>query len=195
MSQGTYENAGAIKVNARKEKRVGTLKNRVIVMVVVMVICFAVTSLGTLERVESSEAQDILQDMNGLEEMLKVAGVQIIFGNNLMHCLIMSVPALGPFYGLYILHSTGKVLAAIGSAVGTDPLSLFITLLIYPTTWMEYFSYSLAISESTWLLYSVVRRGFRGLKDESTNAAKVVVVCAVLLLLGAFVEMSIISSL
>jgi uncharacterized membrane protein SpoIIM required for sporulation len=189
-----YEKARVVKAEVRKERKIPTLKNRVAVMAVVMVICLAVTSLGALARVEPSEAQDILQDMKILEDMLEVAGVRIIFGNNLIHCLVMFVPVIGPFYGLYVLYSTGKVLAALGLAVGADPLFLFISLFVYPHTWIEYLSYSLAISESCWLLYSIARRGFGGLRNELTNASKVIAICAVLLLLGAIVETSIILS-
>jgi len=190
-----YEKVDMLKVEARKERKVPPLKNRVIVMAMIVILCFAATSLGALSKVEQTEAQDLIQDLKKLEGTLEVAGVQIIFGNNLMHCLIMFIPVLGPFYGFYVLYSTGRVLAAMGSMMGADPLFLFINLFIYPYSWMEYLSYSLAISESFWLFYLMVKHGFRGFRSELTNASKIVTICTVLLLLAALVEMFLISSI
>jgi hypothetical protein len=134
-----------------------------------------------------------MQDFDSLQEALMVAGIQIIFGNNLMYCLIMFVPLLGSIFGFYVLYSTGWVLSALGVAVGTNPALLFLALLIYPHFWLEYFSYGLAVSEGFWIVYMARKGGIKGLKKECMDATKVVTLCMILLLLGAFTEMLLIS--
>ncbi|MCW4021015.1 MAG: stage II sporulation protein M [Candidatus Bathyarchaeota archaeon] len=195
MPVAGYQQARLVTVEAQGKRRIATSKSRLLALAAAMVFCFAVTAAGAVARMELSEAQDIVQEMEGLEEVFAIAGLQIIFGNNLMHCLIMFAPFLGPIWGSYVLHSTGRVLAAVGSMAGADPLLLFITLFVSPHAWMEYVSYGLAISESFWLVYSAAKYRTKGFRNELTNASKAVAVCAVLLLLGAFAEMLLISSM
>ena len=173
--------------------RIATFRNRVLVMMMALVLCLAITSVGAMAPVEFSEANGIMQEFQTLEDALSVAGVQIIFGNNLMHCLFMFAPGFGPFYGFFVLYSTGKVLAAMSVSMGENPLLLFASLFVYPHAWLEYISYGLAISESFWLLYAAGKHRARGIRMELSTAAKVMAVCAILLLAGAFAEMYIIS--
>jgi len=179
--------------SAEKKPRTAALRSRLIVTLIVFALCVGVTSAGTLAKVESSEAQGIVQEWEKVEEALETAGVQIIFGNNLMYCLVMFIPVLGPLNGFYVLYSTGKVLAAFGSTAGADPLLLFLSLFIYPHTWLEYVSYSLAISESLWLLFLTLKHRLRGFRGELSNASRAIAICTVLLLLGAFAEIALIS--
>jgi len=163
-------------------------------MLMAFVLCLAITAVGAVSKVESSEAHEIIGEFDKMEELLNDVGLQFIFGNNLMYCMIMFIPALGPYYGLMVLYSTGKVLAALGVTSGVNPLGLFFSLFMYPHAWLEYISYSLAISESFWLIYAIIKDRGRGLRSELSTAAKVMAICAVLLLLAAFAEMYIISS-
>jgi hypothetical protein len=189
-----YGQARVTRNESYEDLGIATTRNRVLLMLMILALCLAVTSAGALAQVEFSEANDITREYGTLEEVLSVAGLQIIFGNNLMHCLFMFAPALGPFYGFYVLYSTGKVLAAISLTTGTNPLLLFAGLLIYPHAWLEYVSYSLAISESLWLIYVAGKYRTKGFRKEVFTAAKIIAVCAVLLLLGAITEMYLISS-
>jgi len=175
--------------------KVTTLRNRILVLLIAFVLCLAITDAGAMSKIESSEAQDLIGEVNKTNEMLSTIGVQFIFGNNLMYCIMMFVPVWGPYYGSIVLYSTGRVLAALGATRGVNPLALFLTLFIYPHAWLEYVSYSLAISESFWLIYASVKYGGKGLRNELSTAAKVMAICAVLLLLAAFVEMYLISSI
>jgi len=178
-------------VEAPKERRIGTLKSRLIIFAIALILSLAVTSLGATAKLETSEAQDIVQETNTVRDALEVAGVPIIFGNNLMQTLMMFIPGLGSLWGFYVLYNTGRVIAAIGIVAKVDPLLLFASLFIYPFAWLEYISYSLAISESLWLAYAAVRHSF---KRELVTACKVIAICAVLLLLAAFMEMAMIAS-
>jgi uncharacterized membrane protein SpoIIM required for sporulation len=183
---------------ARKEPyerlEIATTRNRVKLMLVTLVLCFIITSAGALAQIEFSEADSITQEFQTWQDILGVVGLQIIFGNNLMHCLFMFIPGVGPFYGFYVLYSTGKVLAALGLMTGENPLLLFISLFIYPHAWLEYVSYSLAISENLWLIHAARKYQTKGFRNELSTAAKVMAICAILLLIAAIAEMSIISS-
>jgi predicted RNA-binding Zn-ribbon protein involved in translation (DUF1610 family) len=173
---------------------IATTRNRVLLMLVTLVLCFAITSAGALEQIEFSEANNITQEFQTFQGMLKAVGLQIIFGNNLMHCLFMFIPGIGPFYGFYVLYSTGKVLAATGLMMGENPLLLFISLFIYPYAWLEYVSYSLAVSESLWLIHAARKYQIKGFRYELSTAAKVIAFCAILLLIAAIAEMNVVSS-
>jgi uncharacterized membrane protein SpoIIM required for sporulation len=174
--------------------KVTTLRNRILVLLTAFALCIAITAVGAASKIESFEAHNIVGEFNETEKMLNTIGVQFIFGNNLMYCIMMFIPVLGPYYGSIVLYSTGRVLAALGATTGVNPLGLFMTLFIYPHAWLEYVSYSLAISESFWLMFSFVTNRGIGLRNEVSIAAKVMAICAVLLLLAAFTEMYVISA-
>jgi len=93
--------------------------------------------------------------------------------------------------GFFVLYNTATSFAALSLVYHVEPLIVFASLFATPVFWLEYVSYSLAISESLILAYAAVKRRFR---NELVNASKVISICAVLLLLSAFVEMALISS-
>jgi len=178
---------------AGRPLQVASRRNRFLAFLFALFLCIAATSMGALSKVNYSEAQVIIEDFEKMEDALQTAGIQLIFGNNMMYCLVMFIPFAGPIGGLYVLYSTGKVLAAWSSTLGTDPMLLFLSLMIYPHAWMEYVSYSLAVSESMWLSFCMLKYGFRGFRAEIINAAKYISICAVLLLIGAFIEVALIT--
>ena len=166
---------------------------RLLLFSVVLLLCLIVTS-AALSNVNVTEAKTIVKDFNEMEEIIKKVGVRLIFGNNLMYCLIMFIPFIGPISGFYVLYSTGKVLAAIGRTVGANPLILFMSIMIFPHAWLEYVSYSLAITESILLSIYIVKYRFRGIRAEAVNTAKYIAICSILLLIGAVIEMALIST-
>jgi predicted small secreted protein len=192
IPQSEYAESRPPRFGAPEAGRVGTLRNRVAVTAVVVLVCFAVSALGAVSKVELSEAQQIDQDVGGMRDLLAYGGVQMIFGNNLMYDLLMFIPFLGPFFGSYVLYSTGRVIAAVGLLYGRNPLVLFVSLFVYPFAWMEYIAYAMAISESLWLVYMATKHRFRA---ELTNAAKVIAICAIVLLVSAFIEVILIMAL
>jgi len=169
-------------------------KNRFLSFLGILLLTMAVTFVGALSKVDSSEAQVMVENFKEIENMLQIAGVQLIFGNNMMYCLVMFIPFLGPITGFYVLFSTGRVLAALGYVLEADPTFLFLNTLIYPHAWLEYVSYSLAISESIWLSFHLLKFRLKGLRAEMMNAAKLISICTVLLLAGAIIEMALIKS-
>ena len=181
------------RIEAEEIRPISGLK-RSLLFFAVLLLCLIVTSAGALSNVNITEAKTIVKDFNEMEEIIKKVGVRLIFGNNLMYCLVMFIPFIGPISGFYVLYSTGKVLAAISQTVGANPLILFMSIMIFPHAWLEYISYSLAITESILLSIYIVKYKFRGVRAEAMNVAKYIAVCSILLLLGAVIEMALIST-
>jgi hypothetical protein len=192
--QMPYERPRQPSMEPRRGLKATTLQNRILVLLVAFVFCMAITVAGVTSKIGSSDANNIVGDFDKTEQVLNIIGVQFIFGNNLMYCVMMFVPVCGPYICSIVLYSTGRTIAALGATSGVDPLGLFLALFTYPYSWLEYVSYGLAISESFWLIYAAVKHGGRGLRNELSTAAKIMAICAVLLLLAAFAEMYVISS-
>jgi len=181
------------RIEAEEIRPISGLK-RSLLFFAVLLLCLIVTSAGALSNVNVTEAKTIVKDFNEMEEIIKKVGVRLIFGNNLMYCLVMFIPFIGPISGFYVLYSTGKVLAAISQTVGANPLILLMSIMIFPHAWLEYISYSLAITEGILLSIYILKYRFRGVRAEAMNVAKYIAVCSILLLIGAAIEMMLISS-
>jgi len=159
---------------------------RVVALIVAFIVSIIATFLGAVSSMGTSVAQGIVSEV---EEATKyLMNVPAIFGNNFMHCLIMFTPILGPPYALYVLYSTGRILAAFAVVHGINPIALFGFTFLFPHAWLEYAAYALAISQSILLIVGTVQRRF---KSEGINTCILITVCALLLLLAAAVEITI----
>ncbi|MCX8170680.1 MAG: zinc-ribbon domain-containing protein [Candidatus Bathyarchaeota archaeon] len=166
-----------------------TLQTRTIVFLATLLLCFTATVFGALAEVDPLEASNIKREMDSLETAIETVGVQVIFGNNFMHTLVMFVPIVGPGWGFFVLYNTGRVFAAIAAIMKMNPIFLLSLTFLHPFAWMEYISYALAISESFILAYSIIKHGF---KSELKTMSIVLTVCSVILLLAAIIEFAII---
>jgi hypothetical protein len=145
-----------------------------------------VTSVGALTPLSREDANSL---NNELEQVRQNVSVQYIFGNNLLICLVMFVPIVGPIFGLWAMYNTGVVIAAEGIVQGVPSLLILSSLLILPFAWLEFISYSTALAESVWL----IQRARRGtIRREIKNAAVLVAIVAVMLLIGATIETALI---
>jgi len=107
----------------------------------------------------------------------------------------MFVPFLGIFIGTFAMFNTGSVLAAetitfnASHSTGVPPILVFAFLFVYPFAWLEFISYSTAMSEGFWL----IRRGLQGeWKREIKNLGKLILITAALLAAGALIEAALI---
>ena len=168
-------------------------RRRIMVFLLVFIVCISATIAGVISHVDPKQAHEIVKEINKLGEVTSSTrmGIPLIFGNNLMHTLIMFVPIVGPFWGLFVLYNTGTAYAAYAILYKASPLVLFSSAFILPFTWMEFISYALAISESLWITYALLKRN---IKRELVLAAIMIAVCNILLLFGALIEAAIISS-
>lgn len=167
-------------------------RKRILTIILVFVVAFAITAIGSLVPVDKGEAKKVSDDLNQTVSSLSDQGVlmQYIFGNNFLICLLMFVPIIGPLLGFLIMYNTGTAIGAIATASGTSPLLALVALFVTPVAWLEFAAYSTAISESVWLFLRLIRgKGLRELRNTSIFIA----ICAVLLVAGAIVEVALIS--
>lgn len=103
----------------------------------------------------------------------------------MMVFLTMFLPIAGRDLRLLALYGTGVVFAAESMAQWMPPLLIVSCILIIPIAWLEFLSYSTALAESVWLIQRARQgRVKRGLK----NAAVLVSIVAVMLLVAAIME-------
>ena len=172
-------------VEKRKISWTNIARERIPVFLVTFMLCLAATAIGTLARVDRSEATRIFREVEEQTESVKNSGFQLIFTNNLRIMLMMFIPVFGPIWGFIVLYNTGRLLAVFSMFHGINPLLIFLSLLPYPFAIMEYVSYALAISESLMLTRSIIKRDF---KNGIIVALIVMVICMAALFLAAIIE-------
>lgn len=160
---------------------------RIQTTVLFLAIALIVTSFGAVTPVSQQEIEDYKRFEK--EELPHIVNVQYIFGNNYLICLGMLTPFAGPFWGAYVLFSTGKVFAAIGAVQAVHPLYLLATTFLFPFAWLEYLAYSLALNQSLWLTMAVFQRKP---KRELRNTCIIATLAAVILLAAAIIEVELI---
>jgi hypothetical protein len=166
-------------------------RKRILSAIIILIISFLVTALGMLVPISQEEAERINNNLNQTVNSFSQEGViiQFIFGNNFMICLLMFIPIIGPLLGFFALFNTGTVINAIAIAENYPSVVVLLALFLTPVAWLEYAAYSTAISESIWLIKSFFQKR---LKSEFRTACIFISICAILLLIGAIVETTII---
>lgn len=167
-------------------------RKRILSAIAVLIVALVITVVGSFMPMNSQEAKQINDELNKIVNSLSENGalMQYIFGNNFFICLLMFIPIIGPLLGFYVLFNTGTVVGAVATAGGYPPIVAFVALFLTPVAWLEFASYSVAMSESVWLFRRILQG--RG-KHEFKNASLFIALCAVLLLLGAITETALIS--
>ena len=156
---------------------------------IIITVAGILTPLGEEDaNILGGQLDDTQQTIDNLPEMQQVS---FIFGNNFMICLAGFVPIIGSAFECYVLYSTGVVISAYSTYknVQTSPLLLFFLLFILPFTWLEFLAYSIAMTESFWLIWRIIQR--KG-KREIRNACILISICAVMLLVAAIIEAALI---
>jgi len=172
--------------------KASTRRKRIYSIIAVFLVAFAVTAIGTLTPVDPEQANQISDELNQTVSTLNARGAltQYIFGNNFLISLLMFIPIIGPLLGLFIMYNTGTVIGAIATAEGFPPL-LALALVFIPIGLIEFAAYSTAMAESVWLFWRLInRKGLREIRVTSVFIS----ICAVLLLVGAIVEVALISA-
>jgi uncharacterized membrane protein SpoIIM required for sporulation len=167
-------------------------RKRLLSIVVVFIAAIVVTGVGTLTPVAPQDAEQINKDLNQTITTLNTQGdlTQYIFGNNLLICLVMFVPVIGPVLGLFIMFNTGTVVGAIAVAGNLPPLLALVVTFLTPVGWLEFAAYSTAMAESVWLFRRFMQK--RGL-HELRNLTIFVTICAVILAISAIIETALIN--
>lgn len=177
--------------------RASPRRKRLLSIIAVLIVVVIITGLGTLVPVTKEDANQIYQQVNQTDNVLNEQGAfaltSLIFGNNLLICLLMFVPLIGPLLGLVILFGTGTNIAGLALATNIPTGLYLFVLLITPHTWLEFVAYAVAMSASVWLFMRIIQgRGWQELKK---NTTKFIVVSVLFLVAAAFVEVGLIYAL
>jgi uncharacterized membrane protein SpoIIM required for sporulation len=167
-------------------KNASSKRKRIYFTIVIFVIAVLLTVIGSYVPLSAQDAKQISNDVNQTLNSNKASGTlpQYIFLNNFSICLLMFVPIIGPILGFIILFDTGIALGAIASTQGYPAYIGLLSLVITPVFWLEFAAYSTAMAESIWLFRRLTQRRWRELK----NTGILIGICAGLLVIGAIVE-------
>lgn len=169
---------------------------RILTIVAFFILSLIVTVAGALTPLTAEEVTEITDEMEKMRENVSSAGAfggtAFIFGNNFILCLSFFIPVVGPFFGCYVLYSTGVVIAAESISVKASPILSFLLLFIFPFTWLEFLAYSTALAQSIWLTWRIIQRKGR---RELVNTCIMISICAVTLFVAAVIEVALIQAL
>jgi hypothetical protein len=131
------------------------LSTRVSIFIAAFVILSVVTAYASTAELSLSDAKSLTQRIAGISPT-----TLSIFFNNARVDLAEFVPLFGPAFGVYVSYNTGLVIAAIAetSSLPVSGLEAFLSLVLTPIFWMEFFAYSLAVEESVALVASARSR-------------------------------------
>lgn len=101
------------------------------------------------------------QEYSQLQTQLANPTLLSIFINNFGIAIIGFLPFVGAIYEGFVLFNTGLAVAAIGTTKGVPATYLLAVSMTTPFFWMEYVSYSIAISAAAFLIVSIQQRRFR----------------------------------
>jgi uncharacterized membrane protein SpoIIM required for sporulation len=167
------------------------MKKRIIIIVVIFVVLVVISTLSTLTPMSQQDATKTYSDLNSTVTTLRDNDVlwPYIFGNNLIVALMLFVPFIGPVLGFYEAYMAGLAYAAGGIANNVNPVAVWLMVFLTPIPWLEYTAYSIAIAGSLWLSVRILQHGA---KHELGNTAKFVAVCAIVLVVSAYIEAALI---
>lgn len=144
------------------------------------VVTISIGSSATLSKEESSRIQENLE-----KNLPKNPTPSNIFTNNFTIASIMLIPGLGIIAGAFVLYNTGLAIAATGLSVNLHGVILMLALLLLPFTWLEFISYSAAMTQSIFLTVGLARRQFR---RELIRTAILLTLILTMLLSAAIIE-------
>jgi uncharacterized membrane protein SpoIIM required for sporulation len=168
-------------------------RKRIISAIIIFILALVITNIATLVPLSNQQANSISNDINQTINMDKANGTLApnIFRNNFMICLIMGIPILGPIFGFYVLYNSGIAIGAQIQTLGYPHYFGIIVNFLNPFVWIEFPAYSIAIVESIWLLRRIQQKR---IKHEAKYAALLIALCAVILVIGAFLEAAFITA-
>ncbi len=146
-----------------------------------------VIATGSSMPLNEEEASVFLELM---ESGLPEPGIQTIFTHNFAIAALMFTPAYGLLVGVITSYNTGLAIAAIGLSINFSGILLLLTMFLLPFTWLEFISYSIAMTQSVYLIIALVRRN---IIKELMRTGILLAMVFLMLLIGAFIEFILIS--
>lgn len=124
--------------------------------IIIGIVAFLVSYwLGAYTKLDSTSALKLRQEF--IQKIVKLNYLGI-FTNNLTISLIMFIPGIGILFGLFSGYSTGLVFSAIIQTSHNQNQISALLVLLTPFGIMEMFCYGLAISRSSLLLISLIKK-------------------------------------
>lgn len=169
-------------------KRSSSRRKRIITVLVFLLLWQVATVVGLLTPVSQQDANSINQE---IDQERNTASVENIFGHNLILCLITFIPIGGPIFGFFSSYSSGYVMVAQSMSLRLPPPLLLFAYFLIPIYWLENISMSIGLAESAWL----IRRTTQGYgKRELRNAAVLIAIVTLILLVSAIIEIILINA-
>lgn len=131
-------------------------KIRIITFFVLLGLFTAAFQIGSGSEVSDEDVDALLSDFEDLVSSIEVIG---IFTNNLTAALPMFIPGFGVVWGMYTAWSTGFAFTAIISGIpGLENIPPLAILYTSPFGIMELVAYSIGLSRSYLLTYSLIKK-------------------------------------
>jgi F0F1-type ATP synthase membrane subunit c/vacuolar-type H+-ATPase subunit K len=138
--------------------------------------------VGTLSPPDPTLAQEV----EAMTQDVEAGGYMMIFFNNAMITVTFLVPLLGLGSALMASFTTGAALSAIAEQAGANPQTLFLLTVIMPHSLIEFFAYSLVLSENVVIIQKILSR--KGINDEVIPLVMSLVLALALLTIAMVVE-------
>jgi hypothetical protein len=154
--------------------------------VIIFAFCIAVFTMGIIvgnnTPMNDEKANEILEPFLDFEPSF----TNIAF-NNIVNNLLIFTPGLGVLLLAYSSYNAGLVLAAVSFQTGLSDLSYFMMLLYNPVFWIEVIVFCLAATQGVMFLLGWLTRR-RNI--EGRNTLIVMVICFLLLIVAAYIEVA-----
>jgi hypothetical protein len=180
-----------LKLNLSFWRNASIQRKRIYSFLLVFLVAVLAMVAGSFATLSQSQAESVSNNLNQTLTQHRANNdlTQYIFLNNFMICLLMFIPIAGAGLGLIILYDTGVALSAISTLQGYPPYIAILSLMATPVFWLEFAAYSIAMAESIWLFRRLLRKQWWELKW----TAIFIGLCALILIIGAIVEVLIIN--
>jgi len=162
-------------------------KTRSVAFAIFVGIFLASYTIGTTYKMSDKESQDFLKEFQNETQGIDAIG---IFVHNASVAIPMFIPAFGIAWGSFTGWQTGAAFEAISPSSNIPPIALLVAT---PFGIIELVSYSIGMSRSFLLILRIIRNK-SSLKGQVWPSLIEVGIVVALLLIGGFVESSMISS-
>jgi len=160
--------------------------------IIAVIVIFSVLLLASFLGFNSSpETAD--QIATEVENLAATTTWTDIFLNNFGLTLVTFVPFFGIFFALYVQFNTGYILGALAQAYNIGNVQATLSILASPIGLLEYSAYTLALAESINIVFLAYKKELK--KRLFNHTWKTLIIVALLLLIGAVVEASLLRRL
>jgi len=151
-----------------------------------ILLSFVVIVAAILAGTFSPPDPSLAQEVEALAQDVQASGYMAIFFNNAILAVTFLVPLLGLGTALMSSFTTGAALSAIAQQAGASPQMLFLLTVVMPHSVIEFFAYSLVLSENIVIMQKLLSR--KGINEEVGPLVASLVLALFLLVVAMVVE-------